>query len=98
MDNSENRQYDLSHLAPIDISFFGEKVNKELLVRILFSDHCFTERSDEYSRNSARKFSRERYELSKHLPEIIRSMFNEKVNVYQTSARRNFAYVVKVSL
>ena len=90
--------YNLDHLNPIFLEFFGEKVKKNMKLKVLFSDHCFTERSDNAIANSERIFSLQRYELSKLLPDLISQMNNEKVQVYQTSARRNFAYVVRTTL
>lgn len=88
--------YSLAHLNPFEMGFYGQKVKKELTLSVIFSDHCFTERSDKQRRTSERVFSLERFNLSLKLPEIMRGMCNEKVKVYQTSARRNFAYVVQI--
>lgn len=88
--------YSLAHLNPFEMRFYGQKVKKELAITVIFSDHCFTERADKSKRSSERVFSPERFELSHNLPDILKGMCNEKVKVYQTSARRNFAYVVKI--
>lgn len=88
--------YSLAHLNPFEMSFYGQKVKKELKLRVIFSDHCFTERADKLQRSSERVFSLKRFNLSLMLPDILKGMCNEKVKVYQTSARRNFAYVVKI--
>lgn len=91
-----DKSYLPSHLNPFEMRFYGQKVKKELAITVLFSNHCFTERADKNKRTSERVFSPKRFELSKKLPEILKGMCNEKVKVYQTSARRNFAYVVKI--
>lgn len=88
--------YSLAHLNPFEMRFYGQKVKKELTLSVIFSDHCFTERADKRCRSSERVFSLERFSLSLKLPEIMRGMCNEKVKVYQTSARRNFAYVIQI--
>ncbi|HHF3888315.1 TPA: hypothetical protein ACPOXY_001824 [Haemophilus influenzae] len=90
--------YSLEHLNPFYLKFFGEKISKEITLKILYSDHCFTARKNKSDSNSERCFNLERYELSKLLPELIEKMNNGSVQVFQTSARRNFAYVVKTTL
>lgn len=90
--------YPLTHLNPMYLKFFGEKISKEITLKILYSDHCYTARKDKTDSNSERCFNVGRYELSKLLPELISKMNNASVQVFQTSARRNFAYVVKTTL
>ncbi|MFW9340561.1 hypothetical protein, partial [Glaesserella parasuis] len=65
---------------------------------VLYSDHCFTARVNRSVSDSERVFSIERYNLSKLLPNIIEGLNNDKIQVFQTLARRNFAYVVKTTL
>ena len=90
------KTYSFAHLNPFEMSFYGQKVKKELKLKVIFSDHCFTERADKQRRSSERIFSIKRFNVSLMLPEILKGMCNEKVKVYQTSARRNFAYVVQI--
>ncbi|MDY3331697.1 MAG: hypothetical protein SOX43_07060 [Pelistega sp.] len=94
----DGASYSLEHLNPIYIEFFGKKIERNLRVKVLYSNHCFTARVDRLVANSVREFSLQRYELSKLLPSIIQSMNDEKVQVLQTLARRNFAYVIQTQL
>lgn len=90
--------YSLAHLNPIYFEFFGQKVKQNLKIKVLYSDHFFSAQVNRMVVNSPRVFSLQRYELSKLLPNIILEMNNEKVQVFQTLARRNFAYVVQTRL
>ena len=71
--------YSLEHLNPFYLKFFGEKISKEITLKILYSDHCFTARKNKSDSNSERCFNLERYELSKLLPELIEKMNNGSV-------------------
>ncbi|MBO0363492.1 hypothetical protein JQS65_20815 [Yersinia enterocolitica subsp. palearctica] len=93
-----NEIFSLSHLNPKYLEFYGQKVQKTLKLKVLYSDHCFTARVNRSVSDSERVFSIERYNLSKLLPNIIEGLNNDKIQVFQTLARRNFAYVVKTTL
>lgn len=93
-----NEIFSLSHLNPKYLEFYGQKLQKTLKLKVLYSDHCFTARVNRSVSDSERVFSMERYNLSKLLPNIIEGLNNDKIQVFQTLARRNFAYVVKTTL
>lgn len=99
----------LKHLNPFTFAFFSIAANKNLRVRVLYSNHCFTEGVDkvEYANSNLprfdtetarpRIFSPERYGLSLRLPSIIRGMNNGSTRVWQTSALRNWSYAAEVA-
>lgn len=78
--------YELGHLAPFTLQWERPAKDKRpatvFTVDVTFSFHCFTSDPDElydsklrYSdARETRMFDFERYELSKRLPEIVRSM------------------------
>ena len=87
-----------SLISILNILNFTVKSTKTLKLKVLYSDHCFTARVNRSVSDSERVFSIERYNLSKLLPNIIEGLNNDKIQVFQTLARRNFAYVVKTTL
>jgi len=84
----EGLSYDLSHLHPLEYSFEqaaqGDKPARNYLVQVIFSLHCFTRGAGEtddpsgalgYSDSrETRIFDFDRYEKSRQLPEIVRSL------------------------
>jgi len=84
--------YDLTHLHPHELTYEqpaqGDKPSVIYVVDVTFSLHCFTRglpKEGEYDpallyRNSfeTRLFDRTRYEYSKRLPEIIRTLAQRK--------------------
>lgn len=99
--------YSLSHLEPVTFSFFSKAANRELKVHVTYSNHCFTS-SWEASRRPegqpilrdsggrGRTFCEIRYRLSLGLPEVISRLNSAQCKVWQTHARRNWAYSVRV--
>ena len=95
--------YDLSHLHPCIVPFERSATAKlpavTFNVNVSFSLHCFTHRIEPGSRHDrlleysdpreTRCFNFERYELSKRLPEIIRSL--DKRKCLQTSHTNYFS-------
>ena len=86
-----NTTYDLRHLDPFKLSIQFEDKSYTVLVR--FSCHCFTERLDADEQDGRavykhkeekRLFSVDRYELSRSLPGMIRSLDNCNMTVYHT--------------
>ncbi|MEY4530364.1 MAG: Heat shock protein [Deinococcota bacterium] len=83
---------DLSHLDGFDHSFIqpNEDGKPERLyrTRVTFSHHCFTENSKPEddpkllypSTQDLRSFDQRRYQLSKHLPEIILTLMNRTIS------------------
>jgi hypothetical protein len=84
--------YDLSHLDSSDYVFTqgatGHQPVRQYRVWISFSHHCFTENAKSgddpaafYTFNKDnRSFDIRRYELSKHLPSIIRTLMDRTVS------------------
>ena len=86
----EGEVIDLSHLEPFEFLLTPLGLTGDAAISVRFHDHCFSEsfdpakhrstmRTNEASSNEFRAFSRERYELSKHLPEVIRRMDGQKI-------------------
>lgn len=81
----DGKKHDLSHLHPFEMTHVqpakDDKPERSYLFNVEFSLHCFTE--DEKTTDNmllcrdsreTRVFSFERYELSKHLPQIIKEL------------------------
>lgn len=88
------------HLAPL---IFSVTVNlpgsglREMHIRAAFTCHCFTEKWDSVKHerqsvimdpNRPRVFDQQRYNLSKQLPEMVRTL--ERHKVYMTPQHRNY--------
>ena len=50
-------RFSLSHLNPKYLEFYGQKVQKTLKLKVLYSDHCFTARVNRSVSDSERVFS-----------------------------------------
>lgn len=80
--------FELSHLDSFDLDYIvpekNQRPEQRYKIRVDFSAHCFTKEfvcgegySSEYSfveRGETRLFNEERYELSKQLPKILKSI------------------------
>jgi hypothetical protein len=83
----ENKEYELTHLHPFEMELkqeaTQEKPEKSYYFEVCFSLHCFTYKNLDNADNKllysdkreTRVFCFERYELSKNLPKIIRTIF-----------------------
>ncbi len=98
-----NTVYGLSHLDPFKLGIQFDGKAYTALVR--FSCHCFTEgfNADRHDRQAIykhegeeRAFSVDRYELSRSLPDMIRSLGSGDMTVYHTK-RRSFFFVRNAS-
>jgi hypothetical protein len=80
----------LSHLEPFEFQVLPLGLEGDANISVRFHDHCFSEsfdrtrhssaiRTNQASSNELRAFSRERYELSKLLPAIVRQMDGQKI-------------------
>ncbi len=89
--------YDLTHLNTVKFNYTRPAsdtgAQKQLRIHLSFSDHCFTDHFGEdeswiypYS-SSSRYFCEVRYELSKHLPDLIRSLLDHNAYVLLTLMR-----------
>lgn len=100
----DNKEYDLSHLDQISFDYTRALADgtpgRKLKFSVNFSHHCFTGHigDDEWIYPHAvdeRYFSEERYELSKHLPDFIRSLLDQNPYLLRTflEHREQFFYV-----
>lgn len=92
-------QYDLTHLNTSTFNFNrpATETSEEKTVKITlsFSDHCFTDHhgdSDDWiyadaQSQGTRFFCKTRYELSKHLPDLIRSLLESNPYLLLTFLR-----------
>ncbi|MEQ3291563.1 hypothetical protein [Klebsiella oxytoca] len=99
--------YELTHLNPFVMAVKSDMAKKELKVHVRFTNHCFTKGYDRYGHpegdpiipdhsGNDRTFCPIRYRLSLKLPAIINSLINPQERVFQTAAKRNWAYSVTV--
>jgi hypothetical protein len=86
----EGEAIDLSHLEPFEFLVLPIGFERDATISVRFHDHCFSEsydpakhssviRSNQASASEIRAFSREWYELSKLLPDIVRQMDGQKI-------------------
>lgn len=85
----KGHEYDLAHLHPFEMKCKQDAVNNKPEIHynfeVIFSLHCFTSKvlgdnPDLLYRDNreTRAFCFDRYELSKKLPEIVKSIFKKK--------------------
>ncbi|MBC8679354.1 hypothetical protein [Staphylococcus pseudintermedius] len=99
--------YDFSHLDPFIMMVKSDMAKKELKVHVRFTNHCFTRGYEAFSHpegepvipdhsGNERTFCPIRYRLSLSLPSIINGLVNPQEKVFQTAARRNWAYSITI--
>lgn len=99
--------FEFPHLEPFTLEFQSQIAKKWLRVRVTFSHHCFSKRYEaaehiegepilNENTSDPRLFCRIRYRLSQDLPALIASLNNPKTKVWQTSAKRNWAYSIRI--
>lgn len=99
--------YDFEHLDPFVMIVNSDMARKSLRVHVRFTNHCFTRGYNSFSHpagepaiedhsGNKRTFCPIRYRLSLSLPDIIKRLINPQEKVYQTFARRNWAYTVTI--
>lgn len=92
----------LSHLRPFVFQAMSNKVARPIRIGVRFTNHCFTEGFDE-TKHQAREiivkegpryrvFSPARHACSFRLPALVRGLADDRIRVFQTSARRNWMY------
>jgi hypothetical protein len=104
--HSGGNRYDISHLHPFRYIVYmpprDSRCAREVQVRVAFTSHCFTEKSNDetfdaaYSRvpHDLRRFSIARHALSLQLPEIIRTLERRPIYFnFMDSRRRNYIAV-----
>lgn len=99
--------YTFEHLNPFTMRFSSISARRTLRVNITFSNHCFSFSpaeggvyDDELKLvdhgNRPRIFCPIRYRLSKRVPEIVRSLNNDRCYVWETKTTRNFNYSIEI--
>lgn len=95
--------HSIAHLAGDEIKCPCQAIKRDLVVRVSYKNHCYTEAWDaeRHSREEIllydapdrpRAFCPIRHKLSFELPKLIEAL--PKARVYQTPEARNFVYVV----
>lgn len=106
--NVSGEVYDFPHLDPFIMTVNSDMANKSLRVHVRFTNHCFTKGYDVSSHpkgevvipdhsGNPRTFCPIRYRLSLDLPRIINELCDPQRKVFQTAARRNWAYSITVN-
>ena len=97
----------IAHLAGGEITCPCEVVKRDLVIRVAYKHHCYTEAFDEekHSREEIiiydsperpRVFCPVRYKLSLELPALLKEL--PKARVFQTPEARNYVYVVSLTV
>lgn len=97
----------LAHLEPMTIKCPCQEIKRDLLIRVAFTSHCYTEAFDAAlhardqivlydSPQRPRVFCENRHRLSVYLPELVAKFPSQKVQ--QTFVQRNYVYEAKVEL
>jgi hypothetical protein len=97
----------IDHLAPMTIVCPCAPIGRDLVIDVMFANHCYTEKfnSDVHELEQIilteaggrhRIFCPIRYELSLRLPELIKAL--PKCRVHQTAQLRNYVYVVPLEI
>lgn len=97
---------DIAHLEPFSLAFAVERLGgRTITIDVKFSNHCFTEtfapdRHDPahlvMDRGRKRVFDPPRHALSRHLPEIVKSLPDRSVHI--TRPGRNYVYVAQIAV
>jgi hypothetical protein len=97
--------YAFDHLEPHELTVPSNKAAKDLIVRIRYNDHCFSEGYDPEKHpdgcfflpgSSTRVFDETRYSLSLGLPGLMSSLAHPQATVEQPSSRRNWLRSVTI--
>jgi hypothetical protein len=97
----------IAHLEPKLITCPCEPIKRDLLIRVIFANHCYTEEfsSSKHSHDEIvhydsperpRVFCPIRYNLSHRLPDLIVALPKNKV--HQTTQIRNYVYFVPLKV
>jgi hypothetical protein len=97
----------LGHLAPRMITCPCDDIGRDLAIRVVFANHCYTKAfsATEHSADDIvhydsperpRVFCQVRYALSHKLPSLIDGLPTRKV--HQTTQARNYVYVVPLEI
>lgn len=96
----------IAHLAPLVIRCACPDIGRDLVIRVAFSNHCYSEKFDPERHDpeqiivrdagGRRVFCPVRHGLSYRLPEIVKRLPQEQV--YQTAQRRNYVFAVPLAI
>jgi len=96
----------IDHLAPMQMGCSCPNIGRTLTIKVAFSHHCYTEGfdADKHERkqiivrdgSGPRVFCPIRHDLSFRLPQIVRSIPNNRV--YQTAQQRNYVYAIPLDI
>jgi hypothetical protein len=97
----------ITHLAPTTITCPCEAIARDLLIRVIFTHHCYTEKYDPTvhapqqilftdAPDDHRVFCPVRHGLSHKLPVLVADL--PKRRVHQTAQVRNYVYVVPLEI
>lgn len=103
----DGQEMPIEHLAPMHMTCGCKPIKRDLLIRVIFTKHCYTEAFDAERHTKeqiilfdapdrARVFCPTRYGLSLGLPDIMANLHTKKVN--QTAERRNYVYALPLEL
>lgn len=98
--------FHFAHLEPFTFMFHSERANRQLRVRVTFSNHCFSKAYDPKAQplvgpiirdgRQERTFCLVRYRLSFRLRGVIEGLQASGVRVYETATGRNWCYSILV--
>ena len=97
----------VAHLAPRPITCPCTGLNRDLNIKVIFANHCYTEKFDEsiHSKEEIllydapdrpRVFCPIRHKLSLQLPDIVAGLPTKKV--HQTAQQRNYVYFASIEV
>jgi len=103
----EGAELSIDHLAPMTIKCPCDSIGRDLLIDVIFANHCYTEKFVEgfheieqiiltEAEDRHRVFCPIRYGLSYRLPDLIKAL--PKSKVHQTAQLRNYVYVVPLEI
>lgn len=101
------REVSLAHLKPMTIKCPCKQIDRDIVIRVAFTNHCYTEAFDPElhthdqivrrdSPQRARIFSEKRHRLSAALPGLVSIFPSQKV--HQTTQERNYVYEANVGV
>jgi hypothetical protein len=103
----DGSEYSIAHLSEMALTCPCEPLERDLAIRVIFKNHCYTEDYDPgkhapheivitEAKNRYRVFCPIRYALSHKLPEILADLPSRKV--HQTAQVRNYVFVVPLEV
>ena len=99
--------YTFEHLEPLELTVTSFLANKDLVINVRFSNHCFTEAYSPRHGSTAegviedqggvlRIFCPIRNEQAKNLASIIREWTNPKAKVWESKTERNWVFMMEI--